>query len=273
MSLSNDSTPTGSLKGRLQDAVGASVEAGVEIAATVIGDVVFDGIVGSLLPGAASAVLSYRQRRMERNLTEFVLRLAQRLDELQPAWERLTTDRRERIRDKFAGIVADYVVEEKEVEKVRVMADGLARIILSDDELDERKVIEYYDLLEKLRVIDFQVLVDYVDGTYWKRDSQGCYDRGEGYMQVREVARDELAYIEEKLENLGLLKSNRTQEWRDPLKYLAERVSNPTPGLIIHPPGFQLEYRVANPGKWLVSFFVQVVRGHDEQKPSETGRS
>lgn len=189
-----------SLNRKLTDVAKSAMESGVEVGATVVGEVILDGLIGSILPGIPSAILSYKQKRLERNLILFVKNISSRLDEIQTAWEAKSKDKKELIKEKFSSVVCDYVLEEKEEMKIPYMSKGFVSLIIGEYS-DESIVIEFYDILERLRITELQVFVDY-HNNYQSIQ----YGVNSEYVNGRHIGFDEFTYIRNKLINLGLLK-------------------------------------------------------------------
>lgn len=187
------------LNQKLTDAAKSVMESGIEVGATIVGEIFLNGLIGSILPGIPSAILSYKQKRLERNLICFIKNISSRLNEIQMAWEVKSKDEKELIKEKFSSIVCDYVIDEKEETKIPYMSKGFVSLIIGEYN-DESIIIEFYDILERLRIIELQVLVDYYNNylsIQYGADSEYINKKGLGF--------DEFTYIRNKLINLGLL--------------------------------------------------------------------
>ena len=75
-----------------------------------------EGVVGSVVPGAVSAVLAYKQKRQERNYEKFMEITNERCQELEDKLEKLSEVSRRKFITEYFGIVSDYVLDEKQEE-------------------------------------------------------------------------------------------------------------------------------------------------------------
>lgn len=239
------------LKKNLDDLSKSVTESGLTIGASIIGEVFFDGLIGTFLPGIPAAVLSYKQKRMERNIIEFIDQLRMNVDSLQNKWDSMHVDRKKLIKEKFAGITCDYIIDEKEISKIKFMANGFASIVQFDDIVNESKLIEYYDILDRLRYIDMIVLLDYYTNSY--DDTLSGYEK---YLKLKNLSNDEYKYIKNKLEDLRLLETNRYEKYEEFFNNIANgfgKYNQKSP----HAPN-HFSYFITSLGKEVVYFFTLI---------------
>lgn len=134
-------------------------------------------------------------------------------------WEKLGDERKRIFKESFFPTSADYAADEKEIEKVPHIAEGLLQT-MQDETIEERLFNELNDILSQLRKIDLQILFDRFSGQYPRTRSEW-----EKFYPQRGISKDELIYINSKLEKLNLLTSNRESETERLLKRLSDEIS------------------------------------------------
>jgi hypothetical protein len=239
------------LKKNLDDLSKSVTESGLAIGASFVGEVFIDGFVGTFLPGIPAVVLSYKQKRMERNIFEIISQLSNKIDILQNRWDTLHVSRKTLIKEKFAGLICDYVIDEKETSKIEFMANGFVSILQLDETISESKIIEYYDILDRLRHIDMIILLDYYTGNY--DDTLDGYDK---YLESRNLSHGDYEYIKNKLEDLRLLESDRLIKHEEFFSELAKRFgkyNQRSPQVPNH-----FSYFITSLGKEVVYFFTLI---------------
>ena len=191
----------------------ASFQPGVTAAITFIGGVVVPGLGGPIAGTLTAATFAYWKQRAEQNLIKMVQHLADasRDDtrQISQSWNKLGENRKKVFKEAFFPTTADYVADEKEVEKVAHITEGLLYAI-ENETLEERTFNELNDILSQLRKIDLQVLNDYFENPF-SPDKQ-------------EINYDELKYIKSKLEKMGLIGSDRQEKISNVLKEIANNI-------------------------------------------------
>lgn len=214
------------LEEKLMDAARASTDGAIDIAKTMLGDIVFDGVLGTVAPGVVTSIFSYKQRRLERNLQIFTKKIFERIDIIEEELNNTSITRKKMIKNNFAGIICDYVIEEKEVNKVRYMANGFVSLV-QKEKIDESTLIEFYNILLELREIELILLIDYHTGKRYKNDTMADYDKGTGYLQKLGLTKEEENYINLKLERLVLLDSRNKQKVYTALVDIIKKIEDP----------------------------------------------
>lgn len=174
---------------------------------SIVGDIILSGALSNL-PIIGNFFLSYQKTRAEDNIMSFMDNIDRRVKELelQGTWDAKNERLKELFIKRFAGIVCDYVIEEKEKVKIPYLAGGVISMIAMDELMDEQRVIEYYDVLSRLRSIDLQVLIDYIDGTFMQYETPGAKIP---YITMRGITYDELTYIQKKLVDHNVMETDR----------------------------------------------------------------
>lgn len=200
------------IKEKAVDLFGATVEVGAPMACELI----FDSVIGTVAPGVMDAVLAYKQKRQERMYTKWLEELKARVDELEAVLKELPQNQFLEMKEKYFGMISDYVLEEVQEEKIKFLANGLINLS-KIKEINENFVLTYYDTLQQLRMTDIAVLNLY--GAIYTGDTNG-----KTYLDIlKEFSIDDEQYraIREKLERLGLIVTKREDKEDDLYKNIA----------------------------------------------------
>jgi hypothetical protein len=171
---------------------------------SIIGELA-GGIIGDFLPGTTAIVLSYKQKRFEKNVLALFEQLNKREKELEERLSRLEKT------DKFLStfeLVMDYVADEPQVDKIQFMANGLLELS-KHDEVKDDFVLLYYDTLRDLRMVDIRVLRFYYVEDNPDLKSVRSYDE---MLYQLGISEDQYRAVQEKLDRMGLLSTKREQE-------------------------------------------------------------
>lgn len=179
-----------------KDLLGASVEPTIE----VVSKLAFDGLAGTVLPGVMNAVLAYKIRRQKRNLDKFIEEMFLRGKEIEARLNKLDKKREKEFRDKYFGMVSDYVIDEVQEEKIKYLVNGYIQIG-SLETVQDDLILTFYDTLKSLRIIDIAVLKLYAP--FSKASFKDILDEFDIEWEQYEAVRSKLArmkLIEEKRE-------------------------------------------------------------------------
>jgi hypothetical protein len=171
-------------------------EVTAEPAVDVVSSMFLDGIAGSIVPGVASAMLAYKQKRSERMIESFMLETKKRQDEFEKKLLDLDETTVAEITSKYFGLIMDYVIDNRQEEKIEYIVNGFINLTTME-KLQEDVVIIFYDLLSELNMLDLRVLKLY-----------DYFTRCETFADILESAKityDQYNLIRNKLERLGLI--------------------------------------------------------------------
>lgn len=174
--------------------------------ASIVGSVVSETVVGQVLPGVTTAVLAYRQKRTERNMERFFNEIKLREDEFNNRLADLEEKKLFDFKDKYFGLITDYVIDEVQEDKIKYIVNGLVNLA-SYESIQEDFVLTYYDTLRNLRLADIVVLKFYYNLSY--------NFKGQNYQTVLdETGLDYEQYlaIREKLIRVKLIETRRDNE-------------------------------------------------------------
>ncbi len=156
-----------------------------------------------------------------------------------------------------------YVIDEKQPEKIEYYANGFVSVVTENDSKEEM-IIEYCDILDKLRLIELRYLIDLANGTFrlYNEQNQGIFrdDIDNQYLKIHNLSGSELSYIKNKLLNLNLLDSDRDKKNRKFSKDILRLIDNGSSRRIprVTEPMFSDQYPLSTLGKNLLRFVMAV---------------
>lgn len=190
------------LKKKAEDIFDIAAQPTVDIVSSMF----LEGIVGSIVPGVTGAMLSYKQKRAERMIEKFMIETQKRHDEFRERLIQLEGSKSEEIKEKYFGIVMDYVTEIKQEEKIKYIANGFINLT-SMEKLQEDVILMYYDILDELNILDIRVLKLY-----------NYFNRSESYADIlsdANITYDQYTLIQNKLIRLGLIESKAQSKYEE----------------------------------------------------------
>jgi hypothetical protein len=195
-----------SLIERAKEIMDVTAEGGI----STVSEVFLEGALGAVVPGATSVIFSYKQKRLEDNLLRLISELQNRISIIEENFLRMSPENRTIIKDFFAGLICDYVIDEQEEEKIRYIANGFVSLT-GQETLETKETIIYLDILRNLRMIDLRILFD--------KDKVILYDGNfSEYLISLGIDNDHYRMCKEKLLRQGLLKSSYDDEYQKIVK-------------------------------------------------------
>jgi len=229
-----------------------------EPATDIVSSMFLEGLIGTVVPGATSAMLSYKQKRSEHMIERFMIQTQKRLNEFEENLKNLDPSIIEEIKTKYFGITLDYVSNTKQEEKIEYLVNGFINIA-NMDILQEDIILIFYDTLSELNLLDLRILKMY--GNITGDDNY--------YKIVDETGIDNSQYtlIVNKLERLGLIQS-RAQSQYDEIfmnvvnigEYLCELEKGRKAKLKYKKPfgaSFSTSKQITNLGRRFLEFFTE----------------
>lgn len=183
---------------------------------------------GTAIPGVGNVMLSYKQKRLERNFELYVSKIVERQDKINERLSKLEENKKREVQEKYFGLVADYASQTKQTEKIDFIVNGFVNITggnLSQEDV----VLMYYDTLEQLTMLDLRVLRIYVMFLVPYREHTKEDDISE-IMHDYQLDHYQVAMIKEKLERLGLLESRNDKDMDENIKNMAKYLEEVTKG-------------------------------------------
>ena len=148
-------------------------------------------------------MLAYKQKRQERMYNLWLENIEDRVMEIEELLAK-QPKRYESIKNKYFGLISDYVLEEVQEEKIKYLANGFINTIRLET-INENNILDYYDTLSQLRLVDIVVLKTFYS---YGIDEQEYQNNLDTYKKLCIDSYKNKA-IKEKLERLGLLISKR----------------------------------------------------------------
>ena len=190
---------------KINDKVIDIIKTAKEEAIPLTAELLLDGIAGSVVPGVMNAVLAYKQKRQERMYNLWHENIEDRVMEIEELLAK-QPKRYESIKNKYFGLISDYVLEEVQEEKIKYLANGFINTIRLET-INENSILDYYDTLSQLRLVDIVVLKTFYSSDI---DEQEYQNNLYTYKKLCIDSYKNKA-IKEKLERLGLLISKRAK--------------------------------------------------------------
>lgn len=181
-------------------------EAAKEALKGAVLEVVSQG-AGLVIPGVGNMMLSYKQKRMERNIEKFLKKIVLRQDELNKKLESLEQEQLKSFANDCFGLVADYVPNVRQEEKIDYIVNGFVNLAGTQD-VGLDKVMIFYDALDQLSMLEIRTLKMYYMNRYIGRDYEDSIVQ---IMEDYKMDNSQMRMIKEKLERLGLLE-NRNED-------------------------------------------------------------
>lgn len=175
---------------------------------------------GTVIPGVGNMMLSYKQKRLERNFELYVSKIVERQDEINERLSKLEEACKEEIQGTYFGLVADYASQTKQAEKIDFIVNGFVNIV-GGVLMQEDSVMMYYDTLEQLTMLDLRILKLYMHLLLIHTDEENEDDISK-IMDDYQLDNYQIAMIKEKLERLGLLQSRNDLDMDENIKNMAK---------------------------------------------------
>lgn len=177
------------------------------------------GLAGDLVavaaPHLSSLVLTYRQKRAERNMARLFKELNDRFGTIEERLGKLEPAYRDEVRVRVFPALLDFAYGEAEEEKVPLFAAGFS-VALAHRNKPGPSVLfmQYAELLAQLSRIEIQVLTD-LALRYWQRPSRPEDMPGfPEYFVARGLTEESYKLIQEKLHRLRLLEDENDDSLR-----------------------------------------------------------
>ena len=178
-----------------------------EPAVSTVTEILVEGAVGSIIPGATSVLLNYKQKRFEKNLYAMLQEIQKQIDCLNISYDSISKERKKDFRDDYSDIITDYISEERDVVKISYIVNGISHLLNDNKSIDNTSL--YFDALKDLRNIDILVLKQF---DYLNRDLHQNYS-----MLLDKLGIDfsEYKFIKDKLLRMGLFESSFETDHKD----------------------------------------------------------
>lgn len=170
-------------------------------------------IAGAVVPGVNGVMLSYKQKRFERNIAVALDAIKNRLSSLEDNFEALNSELKQKFSTTYCEWLLDNLQEEKQAEKVNYHVNGY--INLMNNEANDNLMLIFFNTMNELSNLDIDVLKCHcfdMDIT----TNNVCDKYNLDFYQVR--------LIREKLARLGLLQSKNEEYNDNNLEYVVQHL-------------------------------------------------
>lgn len=169
----------------------------LEPSAVMAIDILVDAVLGTFASGLYSTKTSYQFKRLESNVKEAFEELYKRVEKL----ELYITEKNEGIfKNQLFPIFWDFVLEEKESEKIQLFVNGLESS-LTKEQINMEMMYVYFDTLKQMRAKDIVSFQDiFINKNYKKVFVEGKF--GVQYIGDNDAYH---SYLISKLTSLGLI--------------------------------------------------------------------
>lgn len=153
------------------------IDNGAVILAEVVG-----GVIGSLgIPILSNVLLTYKQKRFEKNIKVFLNELQTNYKHLEDKLEEYDDKKMDFLKNSLLPITIDYIIDEKQKDKIKYYFNVFCSVILNSinileikQELDtESLIIYYYDIIKEMTLFDISTLKSIANKECNKGNEQG----------------------------------------------------------------------------------------------------
>lgn len=216
------------------------------------------GIVGAVSPRIGGIMIAYKQKRWESNWEKYIAEIVRRQEEINERLKNIEKENIDKFKKDIFPIVSDYVLDEKQEEKIKYIVNGFVNLA-SGKNLQDDVVIMYYDTLEQINLLDIRVLKCYVQNRLIG-DSAG--ETLIDIMEKCDIDTGQMNLIREKLVRLGLLESRNEADMDKNVhaigQYLQDVKNNKkNPTLKLKRISKSESYRATVYGRKVINFFLE----------------
>lgn len=180
--------------------------------------------IGILSPRIGGVMVAYQQKRWERNWEEYINAIYKKQEIFNERLGALEERYQMEFRNTLFPLVSDYVQNEKQEEKIELIVTGLINVA-SRINAQEDIILQYYDILEQLSLLDIRVLKVYQ--FRYPKDNEDSIVR---IMHECDIEDSEIKMVKEKLERLGLLQSKNAEKMNENIQNLIQFVEESSKG-------------------------------------------
>ena len=220
---------------------------------------------GVVMPGVGHIMLSYKQKKLEKNFELYISKIIEYQDEINRRLGMLEEAQRFVIKTEYFGLIADYASQTKQEEKIDLIVNGFINI--AGNVLPQKdSILMYYDTLDQLTMLDLRVLRVYIHSSHLEDEGGETIS---DIMKAYDLDFSQMEMIKEKLARLGLLESKNDVDMDENIRNMAQYLEEVSKGKK-NPKLKHLKrisksesYRLTPYGRKLHSFFAEVI--HKEE--------
>lgn len=173
----------------------------VEPGAVMLIDSLANGLLGTFATGLYATKTSYQFKRLEKNIKVAIEELNKRVEKLE---QYITDENEEILKNQLLPTFWDFVIEEKESEKIQLFVNGLESS-LTKEEIDSEMMYVYFDTLKQMRMKDIMSF----QNVFINKNYKITFKNIEGEFGLKAVFEGENiayhSYLTSKLISLGLI--------------------------------------------------------------------
>lgn len=222
------------------------------------------GMAGIAVPGVGNVMLSYKQKKLQKNFEIYVSKIVEHQNEINERLKALEEEKQKVIQANYFGLLADYASQSKQEEKIELIVNGFINIA-GDVLSQEDTILMYYDTLDQMNMLDIRVLRLYIYPVYV---DGGESEVGDSIFKICEeygLDYSQLDVIKEKLTRLGLLESRNDIDMDTNMRNVMQYLEDVTKGKknaklksLKHISKSE-SYRITQYGNNLFSFFSGII--------------
>ncbi|WP_223553409.1 hypothetical protein [Lysinibacillus sphaericus] len=185
------------VQGLLEQYSGLDIDSFKEIIPELFGDIT----VGTLFQGVMAMKNTMKFKRFEKNYQRTITEMNEKIANITSKAE-LFEQKQSEFQSLYLPLIIENMANEVEVEKMRLFVNGFITSV-TDEEIEQEKVLAYNDVLRKIRVSEIQHFYEvFVEGNY-----RVYYPQGEKITDEDVIGKDDgyHSYVRSKLVSLGII--------------------------------------------------------------------
>ncbi|POZ56226.1 hypothetical protein LYSIN_01009 [Lysinibacillus sphaericus] len=164
-------------------------------------DILVDTVLGTFASGLYATKSSYQFKQLEKNIRVAIEELCNRIEKLE---QYITDENKEIFENQLLPTFWDFVIEEKESEKIQLFVNGLEST-LTKEQIDMEMMYVYFDTLKQMRIKDIMSFQD----VFINKNYKMIFKHIEGEFGESAIFEGENiayhSYLKSKLITLGLI--------------------------------------------------------------------
>lgn len=170
-------------------------------------------MLAAAVPHLATLVLTYRQKRAERNMARLFLALQERSATIEARLSKLESPLRDEVRDRVFPALLDFVFEEREEAKIPLFAEGFVVALKIHREPGPSVLfMQYAELLAQLSEVEVHVLADMAPRRGGGSFREDMIPGRDGHLRRLGLTQHSFDLIQKKLHRLGLIKDENDEK-------------------------------------------------------------
>lgn len=186
-----------------------------EPAANLLASVFLNGVVGSLVPGAVSTLMAYRQKRSEKMFEAFMIECNNRQDDFEKKLKEFDERTLRWFQNTAFPLVSDYVLNCNQEDKIEYLVTGFINVA-KNPHMHENTILFYYDLLDRLSFLELIILKN---KSQLYKDDSAVYQK---YVDKEMIFDGTFENINHKLESMSLVETREGKSYREVINSIVQ---------------------------------------------------